>query len=168
MKTNICRNKYKTFPSLTFLTTSWLSTCFFKLIIKNRYLIVFISTTYITSQVLQKEYIKWKGSLLYKFLFSACSSDLGVRKLTRSCLQEILTGENRAGNCFYSNFVSAIFYFNNYEVERTCGIVKTEKFEVFMFLALNTLFWLYEYNYYFFFKAIFSKEFLNMNLIIMK
>ena len=136
MKTNICRNKLKTFLSLTFLTkTSSLWTYFFKIILKNRYLIVFISTTYITSHTPQKEYIKWKGSLLYKFLFSACSSDLGVRKLTRSCLQEILTGENRAGNCFYSNFVSAIFYFNNYEVERTCGIVKTEKFVVFTFLA---------------------------------
>jgi len=79
------------------------------------------------SSLIKKEYIKWKGSLLYKFLFSACSSDAAVKKLTRSCLQEILTGENRAGNCFYSNFVSAIFYFNSYEVERTCGIVKTEK-----------------------------------------
>ena len=87
----------------------------------------------------QKEYIKWKGSLLYKFLFSACSSDAAVKKLTRSCLQEILTGENRAGNCFYSNFVSAIFYFNSYEVERTCGIVKTEKFVRNLFLNFHFL-----------------------------
>nr|CAB3264221.1 condensin-2 complex subunit D3 [Phallusia mammillata] len=82
------------------------------------------------SDLLKKEYVKWRGTLLFKFIFACCDKNQQVRSLARYCLlQQHLRGHGIAGDMFYRNFVACIFYFNAYNEHNLHQFAKTDREE---------------------------------------
>ncbi|XP_076820278.1 condensin-2 complex subunit D3-L-like [Clavelina lepadiformis] len=80
------------------------------------------------SSLLQKEYVKWKGTLLFKYLHAACDEDLEVQSLARYfLLEQLLRGPSVAGDLFYRNFVACLFYYNAYEHHNLHKFAKSDR-----------------------------------------
>lgn len=73
--------------------------------------------------------MKWRGTLLFKFLHTVCDEDKKIRSLARYCLlDQILKGATMAGDLFFRNFVACIFYFNDYNEHNAHKFAKSERY----------------------------------------
>nr|XP_039271315.1 condensin-2 complex subunit D3-like isoform X1 [Styela clava] len=65
------------------------------------------------NSLLKKDYVKWRGSLIFKFLTLLCDNNTELRNLVRFSLIEQTLRRN-AGDIFFRHFVESIFYLNAY------------------------------------------------------
>lgn len=65
----------------------------------------------ILSQLLQEDYLKWKGAMFFRFLASIIDPSSAVRILGEQSFRSIILC--KAPNKFYMHFVESMFYLNN-------------------------------------------------------
>lgn len=65
------------------------------------------------NSLLKKEYVKWRGNLIFKYLSMLCDPCAEIRSLVRFSMIEQTLRRN-AGDNFFRHFVESIFYFNCY------------------------------------------------------
>lgn len=65
------------------------------------------------NSLLKKEYVKWRGSLIFKFLTMLCDKNIDIQNLVRFSLIKQTLRRN-AGDVFFRHFVESIFYLNAY------------------------------------------------------
>ena len=78
--------------------------------LKDSSLLIRKQTITLLSQLLQQDYIKWKGSLFFHFI--ATLVDEEVRELTEFCMLHLFLIRNPT--IFYVHFVECVFHFNDY------------------------------------------------------
>ncbi|KAL5479917.1 hypothetical protein EMCRGX_G023519 [Ephydatia muelleri] len=66
------------------------------------------------THLLQEDYVKWKGSLFFRFITTLLDGQL--KKFAEFCLGHLLF--TRHPTMFYQHFVECVFHFNNYEKHR--------------------------------------------------
>ncbi|KAL5479868.1 hypothetical protein EMCRGX_G023460 [Ephydatia muelleri] len=66
------------------------------------------------THLLQEDYVKWKGSLFFRFNTTLLDGQL--KKFAEFCLGHLLF--TRYPTMFYQHFVECVFHFNNYEKHR--------------------------------------------------
>jgi condensin-2 complex subunit D3 len=64
----------------------------------------------ILSQLLQEDYLKWKGSMFFRYLSALVDEDESVRKFADSSLTALLLV--KAPEKFQAHFVETIFFLN--------------------------------------------------------
>ncbi|XP_078481505.1 condensin-2 complex subunit D3-L isoform X2 [Ciona intestinalis] len=79
------------------------------------------------SSLLRREFIKWKGTLLFKFLHAICDTNSDIRTLSRYCLLDQLLRGQSAGDLFFRNFIACLFYFNDYNGHSVHRFKKSER-----------------------------------------
>lgn len=70
-------------------------------------------TMVMLTNLLQDEYIKWKGSLFFRFVSVLVDSDESIRSFAEFCLVHLLLKRNQV--MFSQQFTECIFHFNAYE-----------------------------------------------------
>ncbi|XP_008067731.1 condensin-2 complex subunit D3 [Carlito syrichta] len=70
-------------------------------------------TLILLTNLLQEEFVKWKGSLFFRFVSTVIDSHPDVASLGEFCLTHLLLRRNPA--MFLQHFIECIFHFNNYE-----------------------------------------------------
>ncbi|XP_068184281.1 condensin-2 complex subunit D3 isoform X2 [Antennarius striatus] len=65
------------------------------------------------TNLLQEEYVKWKGSLFFRFLVALVDPVPSISSLCEYCLLHVLLKTNPP--VFSQNFIECIFYFNAYD-----------------------------------------------------
>ncbi|XP_070256151.1 condensin-2 complex subunit D3 isoform X1 [Myotis yumanensis] len=70
-------------------------------------------TLILLTNLLQEEFVKWKGSLFFQFVSTLIDSHPDVASFGEFCLAHLLLKRNPA--MFFQHFVECIFHFNNYE-----------------------------------------------------
>uniref|UniRef100_A0AAR2KRM9 Condensin-2 complex subunit D3 n=1 Tax=Pygocentrus nattereri TaxID=42514 RepID=A0AAR2KRM9_PYGNA len=70
-------------------------------------------TLIMLTNLLQEEFVKWKGSLFYRFAAALVDPDPSIADLCEYCLVDILLKKNPL--MFSQHFIECIFYFNSYE-----------------------------------------------------
>ncbi|XP_067085032.1 condensin-2 complex subunit D3 [Osmerus mordax] len=74
------------------------------------------TVTMLTS-LLQEEFVKWKGSLFFRFVTVLVDPEPAVSRLCEYCLVHLLLKKNPA--MFSQHFIECIFHFNSYEKHKT-------------------------------------------------
>uniref|UniRef100_A0A673XRD7 Condensin-2 complex subunit D3 n=1 Tax=Salmo trutta TaxID=8032 RepID=A0A673XRD7_SALTR len=69
------------------------------------------------TNLLQEEYVKWKGSLFFRFIAVLVDSDPTIASLCEYCLVHLLLKKNPV--MFSQHFIECIFHFNSYEKHKT-------------------------------------------------
>eukprot|EP00696_Hemimastix_kukwesjijk_P007360 gnl/Hemi2/1931_TR687_c1_g1_i2.p1 gnl/Hemi2/1931_TR687_c1_g1~~gnl/Hemi2/1931_TR687_c1_g1_i2.p1 ORF type:complete len:1247 (-),score=148.47 gnl/Hemi2/1931_TR687_c1_g1_i2:385-4125(-) len=64
------------------------------------------------TNLLQEEYIKWKGGLLFRFLVTLSDDSDDVRKFAQYCLFSVL--QTHSPGSFFTHFVESVFVLNGY------------------------------------------------------
>ncbi|KAJ7305016.1 hypothetical protein JRQ81_010780 [Phrynocephalus forsythii] len=70
-------------------------------------------TLILLTNLLQEEFVKWKGSLFFRFVSVLVDPDQDIASLVKFCLAHLLLKRNPA--MFSQHFVECIFHFNSYE-----------------------------------------------------
>ncbi|KAM4828187.1 condensin-2 complex subunit D3 isoform 2-T2 [Thomomys bottae] len=70
-------------------------------------------TLFLLTNLLQEEFVKWKGSLFFHFVSTLIDSQPDVASLGEFCLAHLLLKRNPV--MFFQHFIECIFHFNNYE-----------------------------------------------------
>ncbi|XP_075046453.1 condensin-2 complex subunit D3 [Mixophyes fleayi] len=70
-------------------------------------------TLIMLTNLLQEEFVKWKGSLFFRFVRVLVDSDPDIAKLGEFCLVHLLLKRNPV--MFSQHFIECIFHFNSYE-----------------------------------------------------
>ncbi|XP_069752394.1 condensin-2 complex subunit D3 [Narcine bancroftii] len=70
-------------------------------------------TLVMLTNLLQEEFIKWKGSLFFRFVSVLVDSDENIRSFAEFCLVHLLLKRNPV--MFSQQFIECIFHFNSYE-----------------------------------------------------
>ncbi|KAI4878686.1 hypothetical protein NFI96_030339 [Prochilodus magdalenae] len=70
-------------------------------------------TLIMLTNLLQEEFVKWKGSLFYRFAAALVDPDPSVADLCEYCLVDLLLKKNPL--MFSQHFIECIFHFNSYE-----------------------------------------------------
>ncbi|XP_062948928.1 condensin-2 complex subunit D3 isoform X1 [Cynocephalus volans] len=65
------------------------------------------------TNLLQEEFVKWKGSLFFRFVSTLIDSHPDIASFGEFCLAHLLLKRNPA--MFFQHFIECIFHFNNYE-----------------------------------------------------
>ncbi|KAL6061676.1 Condensin-2 complex subunit D3 [Balamuthia mandrillaris] len=68
-------------------------------------------TLLLLSRLLQEDYVKWKGTLFYRFVVALVDESHSVRQFAHFCLHNFSTTKN-AGNMFFNHFIDTIFHLN--------------------------------------------------------
>uniref|UniRef100_A0A8C5PFA2 Condensin-2 complex subunit D3 n=1 Tax=Leptobrachium leishanense TaxID=445787 RepID=A0A8C5PFA2_9ANUR len=94
-------------------------------------------TLILLTNLLQEDFIKWKGSLFFRFVSVLVDPDLEIAKLGEFCLVHLLLKRNPI--MFSQHFIECVFHFNSYqkhekynkfaqtEREKTCFSLKGPK-----------------------------------------
>eukprot|EP00124_Ichthyophonus_hoferi_P001616 Ihof_evm2s89 gene=Ihof_evmTU2s89 len=69
-------------------------------------------TLALLTPLLQEDYVKWKGSLFFRFISTLVDEDNDIRRFAEFCLVNMLALKHP--NIFFNNFVEAVFHFNGY------------------------------------------------------
>ncbi|KAL0994528.1 hypothetical protein UPYG_G00123530 [Umbra pygmaea] len=69
------------------------------------------------TNLLQEEFVKWKGSLFFRFIAVLVDSDPSIASLCEYCLVHLLLKKNPV--MFSQHFIECIFHFNSYEKHKT-------------------------------------------------
>ncbi|XP_066516034.1 condensin-2 complex subunit D3 isoform X2 [Hoplias malabaricus] len=70
-------------------------------------------TLIMLTNLLQEEFVKWKGSLFYRFVAALVDPDPYIADLCEYCLVDLLLKKNPL--MFSQHFIECIFHFNSYE-----------------------------------------------------
>ena len=70
-------------------------------------------TLVLLTNLLQEEYVKWKGSLFFRFVSTLVDSHPDIASLGEFCLAHLLLKRNPT--MFFQHFIECIFHFNSYE-----------------------------------------------------
>ncbi|XP_051012759.1 condensin-2 complex subunit D3 [Acomys russatus] len=70
-------------------------------------------TLILLTNLLQEEYVKWKGSLFFRFVSTLVDSHPEIASLGEFCLAHVLL--KRSPSVFSQHFIECIFHFNSYE-----------------------------------------------------
>ncbi|XP_078195997.1 condensin-2 complex subunit D3 isoform X2 [Callithrix jacchus] len=70
-------------------------------------------TLILLTNLLQEEFVKWKGSLFFRFVSTVIDSHPDVASFGQFCLAHLLLKRNPV--MFFQHFIECIFHFNNYE-----------------------------------------------------
>uniref|UniRef100_A0A6J0TKZ6 Condensin-2 complex subunit D3 n=1 Tax=Pogona vitticeps TaxID=103695 RepID=A0A6J0TKZ6_9SAUR len=70
-------------------------------------------TLILLTNLLQEEFVKWKGSLFFRFISVLVDPDPDLASLAKFCLAHLLLKRNPA--MFSQHFIECIFHFNSYE-----------------------------------------------------
>ncbi|XP_004438550.1 PREDICTED: condensin-2 complex subunit D3 [Ceratotherium simum simum] len=70
-------------------------------------------TLILLTNLLQEEFVKWKGSLFFRFVSTLIDSHPDVASFGEFCLAHLLLKRNPA--MFFQHFIECIFHFNSYE-----------------------------------------------------
>ncbi|XP_031201242.1 condensin-2 complex subunit D3 isoform X2 [Mastomys coucha] len=70
-------------------------------------------TLILLTNLLQEEYVKWKGSLFFRFVSTLVDSHPDIASLGKFCLAHLLLKRNPT--MFFQHFIECIFHFNSYE-----------------------------------------------------
>ncbi|XP_003472593.2 condensin-2 complex subunit D3 isoform X1 [Cavia porcellus] len=70
-------------------------------------------TLILLTNLLQEEFVKWKGSLFFRFVSTLIDSHPDVASFGEFCLAHLLLKRNPV--MFFQHFIECIFHFNNYE-----------------------------------------------------
>ncbi|XP_058145274.1 condensin-2 complex subunit D3 isoform X2 [Dasypus novemcinctus] len=70
-------------------------------------------TLILLTNLLQEEFVKWKGSLFFRFVSTLIDSHPDIARFGEFCLVHLLLKRNPA--MFFQHFIECIFHFNNYE-----------------------------------------------------
>ncbi|XP_066115869.1 condensin-2 complex subunit D3 [Saccopteryx bilineata] len=70
-------------------------------------------TLILLTNLLQEEFVKWKGSLFFRFVSTVIDSHPDIASFGEFCLAHLLLKRNPA--MFFQHFIECIFHFNNYE-----------------------------------------------------
>lgn len=70
-------------------------------------------TLILLTNLLQEEYVKWKGSLFFRFVSTLVDSHPDIASLGEFCLAHLLLKRNPT--MFFQHFIECIFHFNSYE-----------------------------------------------------
>jgi condensin-2 complex subunit D3 len=65
-------------------------------------------------ELLQGNYIKFRGAMFFHLLSMLCDLDENVVELTTYFLRDCLVATNK--NVMYEHFIDALFHFNGYQV----------------------------------------------------
>ncbi|XP_012499729.1 PREDICTED: condensin-2 complex subunit D3 [Propithecus coquereli] len=70
-------------------------------------------TLILLTNLLQEEFVKWKGSLFFRFVSTLIDSNPDIASFGEFCLAHLLLKRNPV--MFFQHFIECIFHFNNYE-----------------------------------------------------
>ncbi|XP_003795966.1 condensin-2 complex subunit D3 [Otolemur garnettii] len=70
-------------------------------------------TLILLTNLLQEEFVKWKGSLFFRFVSTITDSHPDIASFGEFCLAHLLLKRNPV--MFFQHFIECIFHFNNYE-----------------------------------------------------
>ncbi|KAI5943317.1 Condensin-2 complex subunit D3 [Manis javanica] len=70
-------------------------------------------TLILLTNLLQEEFVKWKGSLFFQFVSTLIDSHPDIASFGEFCLAHLLL--KRSPAIFFQHFIECIFHFNNYE-----------------------------------------------------
>ncbi|MBZ3872259.1 Condensin-2 complex subunit D3 [Sciurus carolinensis] len=70
-------------------------------------------TLILLTNLLQEEFVKWKGSLFFRFVSTLIDSHPDIARFGEFCLAHLLLKRNPV--MFFQHFIECIFHFNNYE-----------------------------------------------------
>ncbi|XP_070130029.1 condensin-2 complex subunit D3 isoform X5 [Equus przewalskii] len=70
-------------------------------------------TLILLTSLLQEEFVKWKGSLFFRFVSTLIDSHPDVASFGEFCLAHLLL--KRSPAMFFQHFIECLFHFNNYE-----------------------------------------------------
>ncbi|XP_012585422.1 PREDICTED: condensin-2 complex subunit D3 isoform X2 [Condylura cristata] len=70
-------------------------------------------TLILLTNLLQEEFVKWKGSLFFRFVSTLIDSHPDIASFGEFCLAHLLLKRNPI--MFFQHFIECIFHFNNYE-----------------------------------------------------
>ncbi|XP_006892915.1 PREDICTED: condensin-2 complex subunit D3 [Elephantulus edwardii] len=70
-------------------------------------------TLILLTNLLQEEFVKWKGSLFFRFVSTLIDSHSDIASFGEFCLVHLLLKRNPV--MFFQHFIECIFHFNNYE-----------------------------------------------------
>ncbi|XP_076968507.1 condensin-2 complex subunit D3 isoform X2 [Tamandua tetradactyla] len=70
-------------------------------------------TLILLTSLLQEEFVKWKGSLFFRFVSTLIDSHPDIASFGEFCLVHLLLKRNPV--MFFQHFIECIFHFNNYE-----------------------------------------------------
>lgn len=70
-------------------------------------------TLILLTNLLQEEYVKWKGSLFFRFVSTLVDSHPDIASLAEFCLAHLLLKRNPT--MFFQHFIECIFYLNSYD-----------------------------------------------------
>lgn len=74
-------------------------------------------TLTMVTNLLQEEFVKWKGSLFFRFVTVLVDPDPAINSLCEYCLIHVLLMKNPL--MFSQHFIECIFHFNSYEKHKT-------------------------------------------------
>nr|XP_019574391.1 PREDICTED: condensin-2 complex subunit D3 isoform X3 [Rhinolophus sinicus] len=74
-------------------------------------------TLILLTNLLQEEFVKWKGSLFFRFVSTLIDSHPDIASFGEFCLAHLLLKRNPV--MFFQHFIECIFHFNNYEKHET-------------------------------------------------
>uniref|UniRef100_A0A4W3HCN0 Condensin-2 complex subunit D3 n=1 Tax=Callorhinchus milii TaxID=7868 RepID=A0A4W3HCN0_CALMI len=82
-------------------------------------------TLIMLTNLLQEEFVKWKGSLFFRFVSVLVDSDESIARFAKFCLVHLLLKRNPL--MFSQHFIECILHFNNYEKHEKYIISQTER-----------------------------------------
>ncbi|CAN9500131.1 unnamed protein product [Ophioblennius macclurei] len=74
-------------------------------------------TLIMLTNLLQDEFVKWKGSLFFRFMVTLVDPDPAIARLCEYCLVHLLLKKNP--EMFSQHFIECIFHFNSYSQHKT-------------------------------------------------
>uniref|UniRef100_A0A3Q3JDK2 Condensin complex subunit 1 C-terminal domain-containing protein n=1 Tax=Monopterus albus TaxID=43700 RepID=A0A3Q3JDK2_MONAL len=74
-------------------------------------------TLIMLTNLIQEEFVKWKGSLFFRFVVSLVDPDPAIASLCEYCLLHLLLKKNT--EIFSQHFIECIFHFNSYSKHKT-------------------------------------------------
>jgi len=87
------------------------------LCLKDKTVDVRLTTLTCLMELLQGDYIKFRGAMVFHLLSMLCDSDEMVVELTAHCFRDCLVVKNK--NIMFEHFVDALFHYNGYQVSFT-------------------------------------------------
>lgn len=84
------------------------------LCLKDETVDVRLTTLTCLVELLQGDYIKFRGAMFFHLLSMLCDSDEMVVELTAHCFRDCLVVKNK--NIMFEHFVDGVFHYNGYQV----------------------------------------------------
>ncbi|XP_067259126.1 condensin-2 complex subunit D3 [Chanodichthys erythropterus] len=81
--------------------------------LRDKEAIVREQTLIMLTNLLQEEYVKWKGALFFRFAVALVDPDPAIAELCEYCLVDLLL--KKSPLMFSQHFIECIFHFNSYE-----------------------------------------------------